>query len=1164
MLNMPPPPPPPRQAQRQTRVAAPAYDMDDAEDPALDHVVLDEADDEDESVIINRYDKGVPTPVSGNTRKDSSSNDSLFQRRLLDKRRSNRNVAEQSVATEERTRAPIALSGGVPKFVARHAKSLKPRSNSKPVEHPKPTPENPYKVTGTRNRLENKMVKASQAYQRQYAPPAASGMGTPDQPFEVDDASLVGKDSGSVGSQRTLDSASVSSDIRVLRSILRRPRRIPPSDSSVSTQPIFATYDEGSISDPMQRAGLRLLSAAVIPIQTEVRRFLAMRRALTRMWALIVIQTYARRWKARSDFVYERNAIMKVQALYRGREVRNELIYKHICAIEIQRHVRGYISTMRVYEDIYKVTMVQSFVRMKLAMAEATRRMALVIQLQAVARGFLTRNRLGYEEACAVAIQANWRCFFTRLTYQFDLLDVIIVQSVFRRKMASRKVETLRNARRERSATLIQTKWRSYDCTMNYLHYLADVLIVQSTVRRYLVLKQVRGMKDDAATKIQSAWRGFVCYADYMFSIADIVVTQKIARRWLAIRARKARRLSQQSNAATCVQTAWRRHSAVNNYKKNRAAIVIQSRWRGYLDETEFVVMKYEFYAARTIQSYWRRFWSFSNFVIALDCSIQIQSTFRGYMARQNFAVKKYAATQIQSVGRSYLARKELDRSLLMEDLLNSANINAINENVAATMIQSCYRGHRLRANLEGYLSACKIQSLVRGYQARTAVNLYLKASKIQAVWRAVRPRRAYKLYAAARTIQAFWRCKRMSTAYKFYRAALVIQAQFRMGKAQRDVLVMRGEYLAATLIQSAWRGFVCYTDYIFTVSDIISAQKTARRFLARKRYGPLIYERSAVRITEIKSSKSVQRVARGFIARQRYWYTLGCTMQIQSWMRGRLTVLRLKKRNASIVTLQSFARRILARQEFLQRKFILMLVQTADQERSKRVAAMVIQERARDLLDDKRQDEAARVIQRFFLMVKREVDRLVQASKKRKNWRRKMKKRNNKVEDLLLEDAWSSAIQAGTKGAFDNLAMAFSQDSGTNENRRNNGPKSNDLLAMEAVKYLNRSKKKKQSRDPCAEKPLFNAQSTHQRVLLNTYEKPQPFVRMKADDEQSEFSGLTASTANFVRVPMPKKKQLGARERDEDLELEEAFIDAEIFSAKERNMAQATNHTVR
>ena len=66
-----------------------------------------------------------------------------------------------------------------------------------------------------------------------------------------------------------------------------------------------------------------------------------------------------------------------------------------------------------------------------------------------------------------------------------------------------------------------------------------------------------------------------------------------------------------------------------------------------------------------------------------------------------------------------------------------------------------------------------------------------------------------------------------MHNAYTYYRAALKIQTKFRAIKAKQDTMVRKGEFLAATLIQSAWRGFVCYTDYIFTMVGTSSTSVT-------------------------------------------------------------------------------------------------------------------------------------------------------------------------------------------------------------------------------------------------------------------------------------------------------------------------------------------------
>jgi hypothetical protein len=46
----------------------------------------------------------------------------------------------------------------------------------------------------------------------------------------------------------------------------------------------------GQIKDPIQRAGVKLLWAAAIPIQTQARRFMARQVAIRRMCAVLTIQ----------------------------------------------------------------------------------------------------------------------------------------------------------------------------------------------------------------------------------------------------------------------------------------------------------------------------------------------------------------------------------------------------------------------------------------------------------------------------------------------------------------------------------------------------------------------------------------------------------------------------------------------------------------------------------------------------------------------------------------------------------------------------------------------------------------------------------------------------------------------------------------------------------
>jgi hypothetical protein len=1001
----------------------------DCTDPNLDHVVMENGSTDSEPAKIDQLETKSEEKLDGHTRSSAArrrkteklrkfdetnsrrkeqvhrpttkaSPPSYPSRRTLKSSRYNRDVQERSIIPDTSL-----------KHSSRHAKI---KSNL--AVHKVAKRHESIELVRTNADSSAKGKKRSKA--RNYARQRAG--------YEVPPSEAEVLQSASDGSDDAKTLASIGSDIRILRSILQRPRRSPMPDVVIRSTEVFPVYDEAT-ADPMQRAGLKLLAAAIIPMQAQVRRFLAMRHALTRMWALIVIQTYTRKWMAQKRYVNTVKSAVTIQAVIRGRLARDDLDFKHVCAIEIQRVTRGYVATMRVYEDIYKVTMVQSYVRMRQAMDKATLKLAHVIQVQSVVRGFLTRRRQEYQQVCAVAIQANWRRFSTRLNYQFDLLDIIITQSVWRRKLAIQQAEGMKKERLDKVVISIQSRWRQYDCTMNYMQSLADILIVQSAVRRYLALKSanrirhkevivaqaiVRGFlgrknlqKHIAARKIQSAWRGFVSYADYMFSIADIVAVQKVARVWLAKRAAQH---------------------------------------------------------AREVNS---------------------------------------AATAIQSACRVLLGKAQAHRMAEVRELARLAKAMAEKEAGAAT----------------------SLQTLVRRVQTRSA----------------------YIAFLAARKIQAFWRCRSLHNAYKYYRAAVTIQSSFRAMKARQDIVILRGEVLAATLIQSAWRGFLSYTDYIFTISDVLTAQKMVRGFLARKNEGSHVIQALTERRTRIDAATIVQKGCRGLMARQRYWYTLGCTMQIQSWMRGRLVMLQLRREEKARLQLQSSARRYLARQEYVQRKFIFMLIQTAEQERSKKVAALVIQEQARNYLDEKRRDEAALVIQRFFLLVRSEVDQIVRASKRRKNWRKKQsRKRTDNGEDDLLEDAWLSAVSGSNlendsflAQTISNLGSNASKDGSRNDGHRRSPSRGDDSYQKDSKKASAGAKKK--NRLP----PAYSL-------------GPSTVLPINRDEQGEYYSQLTASTTTFYRLPPPRMKKMDPREMSEDLELEEAYMDAEICNAKDRRIA--------
>ena len=286
--------------------------------------------------------------------------------------------------------------------------------------------------------------------------------------------------------------------------------------------------------DPIQRAGYRLLSKAAVPIQSAMRRYLAEREAVDRMWALIELQSYFRRWRAEAFVQAHIWSATKIQATFRSWKARDLMEEANYCATEIQRIVRGHLAAIGVYDDIYRIMLVQAHVRGIIARQNAVDRMEKVLVLQGAARGFLTRFDICCQHGAATAIQARYRSYSAQLQFQFDIVDVIIVQSVVRR-------------------------WGA----RNKFGFLLAVVRVQRAFRQWRSRSMRRERDQAAATKIQKSWRGFVSYMNYIFTIGDILMVQCIARKWLA--RRKVRTMSTEkrvNRGALVIQRNWRRYNA--------------------------------------------------------------------------------------------------------------------------------------------------------------------------------------------------------------------------------------------------------------------------------------------------------------------------------------------------------------------------------------------------------------------------------------------------------------------------------------------------------------------------------------------------------------------------------------------------------------------------
>jgi IQ calmodulin-binding motif len=402
--------------------------------------------------------------------------------------------------------------------------------------------------------------------------------------------------------------------------------------------------------DPIQRAGFRLLSKAAVPIQTGIRRYLGQKAAVDRMWAIIEVQSYFRRWRCEAFLIAHTAAATKIKATFRGWKSRDVIDEKQYCASEIQRIVRGYLAACKVYDDLYRVVVIQSGVRGMIDRRKAFEKLQCVIVIQACCRRFQSKLLVEKYHESATAIQSRFRSYSAQLHYQFDVVDIIIFQSLARRWMAHRTLRQMKVDKRNNAAAAIQAGWRGFQAYTDFIFSIADILVVQRTARQWLAIRQVRQMrKANAATLIQSQWRRYTDQMSVLYKLVHIIIAQSMIRRHLAFA--KVRRLR--------------------------------------------VQMHNEGTASIRIQAVWRRFWQYSHYLILQYEIVRVQALYRGYRSRNSARLQLGCAIIIQATMRRFLAVKKV-KELKFSNVLVASVSMGMRENIASRNLARGWRNIKL------------------------------------------------------------------------------------------------------------------------------------------------------------------------------------------------------------------------------------------------------------------------------------------------------------------------------------------------------------------------------------------------------------------------------------------------------------------------------------
>ena len=471
----------------------------------------------------------------------------------------------------------------------------------------------------------------------------------------------------------------------------------------------FFPAKEEEIKDPIQRAGRRLLSKSAIPIQCAVRRMIARREAVDRMWAIIQLQSYVRRWRCETSLQAHVHSATLIQSSIRRFNTRCQVEKMHDSATQIQKIMRSYLAQAMVYDKMYYVVLLQSVARMFVAKCLEVKKQKSALLIQRVYRGHSVRFANSYSDvalviqtayrrhlakkACAhreqsiCRIQAAWRSYNSRIAFQLEIVDIIIAQSIVRRWLAKRSLKIMKISHlapqavliqgpwrgaatrsiiaRTNAATKIQSTWRGFQAYTDYIFSLVDILVVQRTFRKHLAKKRVQKMRENrAATLIQATFRMHQSRMKLVISLLHIIVAQSVARRFLS--RFKVERRKTQSAAVAVITKALKENASRNAKKKADAATKIAAAWRG--------------------------FWAFSHYIIVQYETTKLQAAVRGKLARNKYNLHLGCVIIIQAMARQYLAKKEIDRRVVERAAKHEAAIIELRERNAAKRIQFWWR----------------------------------------------------------------------------------------------------------------------------------------------------------------------------------------------------------------------------------------------------------------------------------------------------------------------------------------------------------------------------------------------------------------------------------------------------------------------------------------
>uniref|UniRef100_A0A9J7WW81 Assembly factor for spindle microtubules n=1 Tax=Cyprinus carpio carpio TaxID=630221 RepID=A0A9J7WW81_CYPCA len=369
---------------------------------------------------------------------------------------------------------------------------------------------------------------------------------------------------------------------------------------------------------------------------------------------------------------------------------------------------------------------------------------------------------------------------------------------------------------------------------------------------------------------------------------------------------------------------------------ETRAARVIQGAWRRYKiqKDIELIQVRKKNLAATKIQAVVRKFILRRRMIQQNKAAIRIQTFWRGYVAREKlrvlkkekqFAIQNAAATVIQVFSGQYV----IQLILYCTKSFKAWRIQSLlKKNHAASVIQAAFRKWHAKKLLERNAAALRIQAWYRMQCCKSQyLDMKRKAVCVQAWFRGHLQRCKFQTlkqrHDASVVIQSAFRAYLVRNHIsKMKQNAVLIQRWFRacmLRKAEQKRYVMIKRAVLA--LQAAFRGWKVRQSVAQHHHAALLIQTAFRRFMAQRQY--LCLRRSTIVLQQRFRAKVL-----GDKLRQEYMDLKLASVTIQAIWRGRAERRKISQLHRFAKIIQSNYRRYVAQTRFLEMKQAAIVIQ--------------------------------------------------------------------------------------------------------------------------------------------------------------------------------------------------------------------------------------------